>query len=282
MTQPRYLSLTIPEPCHENWQQMRTVDEYRRHCASCATVVTDFSSMSDEEIVSYLQQRAGQKTCGRLLVSQLNRPLPFVPQQKKKAVWWKAAVLLPFSLFFSSLKAQQTAQTDVNSFTTAEKDSVLMMPSVAEQKETVAKEDSVNETTPVVVADTAQMNQGDTGLSDKAIVESSPGGVMANLPFPLSIYQMMAVAGGMYFEPINPEPLPDPYFSNIARPDEEEIRYYQQLQLIASRITRFFSPKKEYLAVHHPASDSHAGILPPETRVAVPESRKRTKNNPRA
>lgn len=238
--------------------------------------------MSDDEIVSYLQQRAGQKTCGRLLVSQLNRPLPFVPQQKKKAVWWKAAVLLPFSLFFSSLKAQQTAQTDINSFTTAEKDSVLMMPSVAEQKDELAKENSVSETTPVVVADTAQINQEDTGLSDKAIVESSPGGVMVNVPLPLSIYQMIAVDGCISVIPADTDPLPDSRFSNITRPDYEKLRYYQQLQLIASRITQFFSPKKEYLAVHHPASDSQAGILPPETRVAVPESRKRTKNNPRA
>jgi hypothetical protein len=46
-------------------------DEKGKHCLICDKTVVDFSSMSNEEIKSYLLQNAGQKTCGRFRKSQL-------------------------------------------------------------------------------------------------------------------------------------------------------------------------------------------------------------------
>lgn len=43
-----------------------------RHCASCNKSVFNFAQASHEEILSFLAQRAGQKTCGMFEQSQLN------------------------------------------------------------------------------------------------------------------------------------------------------------------------------------------------------------------
>ncbi|SNR73705.1 carboxypeptidase-like regulatory domain-containing protein [Hymenobacter mucosus] len=66
-------SLSIPQPCQENWQAM-TPTAQGRHCAACTKVVIDFTSMSDAEIVAYLGRSAGA-SCGRFHSSQLNRAL---------------------------------------------------------------------------------------------------------------------------------------------------------------------------------------------------------------
>jgi hypothetical protein len=46
-------AVTIPNPCHENWELM-TPQEQGRHCKVCNKVVTDFTTMSNEEIIRYL------------------------------------------------------------------------------------------------------------------------------------------------------------------------------------------------------------------------------------
>jgi hypothetical protein len=106
MKKQRAVLIQIPEPCRVPWQEMRQVDEYRHHCASCATVVTDFSEMSDLEIAAFIQANAGKKMCGKFNASQLNRPVALLPEQKRKAVWWKAALLLPFTFLGKTTHAQ--------------------------------------------------------------------------------------------------------------------------------------------------------------------------------
>ncbi len=69
MSQP--LHLTIPEPCHENWQQM-TPNEQGRHCMSCQKTVVDFTLMSDQEVLHYIS-RASSAVCGRFNNNQLNK-----------------------------------------------------------------------------------------------------------------------------------------------------------------------------------------------------------------
>lgn len=41
------MKISIPEPCHEDWNLMTPVDFNRRHCAACDRTLTDFSSMTD-------------------------------------------------------------------------------------------------------------------------------------------------------------------------------------------------------------------------------------------
>ncbi|MBC6608354.1 hypothetical protein H8B13_16125 [Hymenobacter sp. BT188] len=67
-------TISIPKPCHENWDQMTTAAQ-GRHCAACDKVVVDFTRMTDTEVVLWLQQEQSGRTCGRFATLQLNRPL---------------------------------------------------------------------------------------------------------------------------------------------------------------------------------------------------------------
>jgi len=73
MKTKRYV-VSIPEPCHEDWNKM-TPDDKGRFCGSCAKSVFDFSNKSDDEIQSTLEDNKGTKLCGRFKTTQLNRPL---------------------------------------------------------------------------------------------------------------------------------------------------------------------------------------------------------------
>lgn len=65
------LHLSIPEPCHENWQQMTPQDK-GRHCHSCQKTVVDFTGMSDQEVLQYIAA-GSSNICGRFHSSQLNK-----------------------------------------------------------------------------------------------------------------------------------------------------------------------------------------------------------------
>lgn len=58
-----------------------------RHCAACDTVVTDFTRMTDAEVVAFLGQSVGAG-CGRFREEQLDRPL-VVPLSYSGASWRK-------------------------------------------------------------------------------------------------------------------------------------------------------------------------------------------------
>lgn len=108
--------ITIPEPCSEDWSKMNVLDDLHRYCGACERTLVDFSVMSDDELVLFFKQNKG-KVCGRFRKDQTNRSLTKLPENTSKAKWWKAAALLPLSLFSRSADAQQlpdsmqTAQT---------------------------------------------------------------------------------------------------------------------------------------------------------------------------
>ncbi|MEZ4721735.1 MAG: carboxypeptidase-like regulatory domain-containing protein [Flavobacteriales bacterium] len=74
------LKLSIPTPCHEDWNAM-TPQDRGRHCASCAKVVTDFSGMTDQELITYLKNGAGSG-CGRFRKDQIDRVIKEKPVQR--------------------------------------------------------------------------------------------------------------------------------------------------------------------------------------------------------
>jgi hypothetical protein len=100
--------ISIPEPCHQSWENMTEVDNLHRHCSSCDKVLTDFSGMSDTELVLWLKHSKG-KMCGRYAPSQLNRAMP-VPAEKseKKKYWLNALWLIPFAWGSKEARAQNT------------------------------------------------------------------------------------------------------------------------------------------------------------------------------
>lgn len=65
------MKISIPKPCNENWNDM-TPEQQGAFCKVCAKVVVDFSSMSDEEVIGYFEQKREEKTCGRFRASQLS------------------------------------------------------------------------------------------------------------------------------------------------------------------------------------------------------------------
>lgn len=103
--------ISIPEPCHEKWEDMTAV-ERGRFCASCQKVVTDFTQMEDTEIIRFLKEGKGH--CGRFNAAQLDRPLIasienpryFVAPIYKKI----AASLLIVAAFAEKTFAQQKKQ----------------------------------------------------------------------------------------------------------------------------------------------------------------------------
>lgn len=69
------MKLTIPKPCHENWNAM-TPDEKGRFCSVCSKTVRDFTVSADEEIAETFSGTA-ETFCGRFNSSQLNRDLQY-------------------------------------------------------------------------------------------------------------------------------------------------------------------------------------------------------------
>jgi hypothetical protein len=65
------LKITIPEPCHENWDKM-TLKDNGRFCLSCSKTVIDFTTKLPDEIQQFFTQNQNQNICGRFKKSQLD------------------------------------------------------------------------------------------------------------------------------------------------------------------------------------------------------------------
>ncbi|MBS1684686.1 MAG: hypothetical protein JSS76_08030 [Bacteroidetes bacterium] len=91
----RSLRITIPAPCHEQWSDMTATDQ-GAFCHSCQKVVVDFTRMTDEELIHYLQQ--GTPGCGKFRTEQLDTPPVILPPANRLRSLWKTAltILLPF------------------------------------------------------------------------------------------------------------------------------------------------------------------------------------------
>jgi len=96
--------IQIKNPCDANWQEMTPADS-GKYCGACEKVVVDFSKMNDVQIKQYFTDYATQKTCGRFLSSQVNRPL-VKPHKFHNSSFWKkirrAPVLNSFTFLFVS------------------------------------------------------------------------------------------------------------------------------------------------------------------------------------
>lgn len=105
---PRSLLLNIPEPCHENWQNM-TPQEQGRFCGSCQKVVVDFSVMTDKEVLAYFS-KASQQVCGRFSNDQLNKELTVTPTTRKRIAWAYVWNVLVASVLVTKTYAQGQPQ----------------------------------------------------------------------------------------------------------------------------------------------------------------------------
>lgn len=71
--------ISIPKPCHEDWNQM-TTDATGKFCNSCAKSVVDFTKMNATEIQNYFIENQGQNVCGRFKTQQLDSIIIQIPR----------------------------------------------------------------------------------------------------------------------------------------------------------------------------------------------------------
>lgn len=101
------LQLSIPEPCHENWQLM-TPAEKGKFCGACQKNVFDFTKATDREIIQAYNN--DQNLCGRFLNTQLKRELT-VPKEKK-SIWLASVFFGMISLANTKTIAQEKPNTE--------------------------------------------------------------------------------------------------------------------------------------------------------------------------
>lgn len=120
---PRKFNIELQNPCSEDWNRMKPV-ENGRFCDSCAKKVVDFTAMNEKEIAAYFTNH--QNICGRMYAKQLE-PVYVKPVQWNLPFHKRAARYL-FSLFMLSgiLKEKAAAQTDSSSI--VQRDSSFALP----------------------------------------------------------------------------------------------------------------------------------------------------------
>ena len=110
------IQLSIPEPCHENWDNM-TPTQQGRYCNACAKEVIDFSNMSDSEVLSYfLRKKKADTVCGRAFPDQLEREMRVLPKKKKHWQWYY--MLSAFLFFMKPAKTKAQGKVIMRSDTT--------------------------------------------------------------------------------------------------------------------------------------------------------------------
>lgn len=110
------INISIPKPCHENWQKMTPLEK-GRFCDSCQKQVFDFTKSSDTEILRKFNSE--KNICGRFLKTQLERDI--VAQKKKSSFWIAGAsgILSFLSLgnqegFSQEIKIEQTEKNNAS------------------------------------------------------------------------------------------------------------------------------------------------------------------------
>lgn len=121
------LYLSIPQPCHQSWNDM-SPNEQGRFCSSCAKTVIDFSVMTDAQLIRYFENLKNENVCGRAYPDQLNRSIEALPPPRKKIIWYWQYIIA----FFMMLgKGQQVkAQGKVRPQTTQQPDTAKKDPAI--------------------------------------------------------------------------------------------------------------------------------------------------------
>lgn len=95
--------LFIPKPCHEDWNNM-THSEKGKFCSSCQKQVIDFSTFSDQQLLTYFKLPISS-VCGRLDSGQLQKEF-IIPEKRLPWMRYFFQFVLPASLLSTRATAQ--------------------------------------------------------------------------------------------------------------------------------------------------------------------------------
>ncbi|RWX01486.1 carboxypeptidase-like regulatory domain-containing protein [Flavobacterium cerinum] len=168
------IQISIPSPCHENWQQMTAVDK-GRFCASCEKKVFDFTNSSDREIASILKNT--ENACGRFSLTQIDRDL-IVP--KEKSAVWVAASAAVISLLTVGTN-QALAQTPLSTEQHQNNNTRIVLGKVASPRPIITGtvSNSLGEVLPgalIKIKNSSIGKQAD--LDGRFSIEANPGEVL--------------------------------------------------------------------------------------------------------
>ncbi|SER27797.1 carboxypeptidase-like regulatory domain-containing protein [Pedobacter rhizosphaerae] len=103
---PKIKQITIPNPCQQDWDEMKKLDGYN-FCTACSKCVIDFTGYSNAEIIKTLSNAQGS-VCGRLSLSQLNQlnyHLSVVPATNRNWMKYLGVLAIGASLIMHEAKA---------------------------------------------------------------------------------------------------------------------------------------------------------------------------------
>lgn len=123
-------SISIPNPCHQNWNQMTPVEQ-GRHCTQCSKTVTDFTTMTNTEIINYFANQGN--VCGRFGETQLTSLNNYLTIEEKPRFSWTAlTIAAAVTGLFASVNAD--AQSTLGKVKVSQSVNQIKDPSKAEAK----------------------------------------------------------------------------------------------------------------------------------------------------
>lgn len=105
------MKISIPQPCHENWNEMLPVEK-GRFCQSCQKCVIDFTKLPDDEILKILKM---PNQCGRFSTNQLeeiNRKLKEENQIRFPRIFRYSTLMIGLGLG-ATLVAQEREKVEI-------------------------------------------------------------------------------------------------------------------------------------------------------------------------
>lgn len=123
------IELSVPEPCHENWNDM-TPTEKGRFCAACQKDVVDFTNMGQAELVAFFRKKTSGNVCGRFYEDQLNNPMPVLV---KRIPWARYFFQITLPAFIASGKLMAQGKV-VPEYKKNETEVILVAGSVLREK----------------------------------------------------------------------------------------------------------------------------------------------------
>ncbi|WP_412987776.1 energy transducer TonB [Pontimicrobium sp. IMCC45349] len=138
-----FYSISVPEPCHEDWNKM-TPKEKGRFCNSCAKTVIDFTKMNTYEIQDFINENKGSRICGHFKKTQLDSINLHVPMQELASKSFHKLFLLALLIAMgTSLMSCTNKQGNTQKI-----DSVEIIDSISNKVVTLENIEEVCDSTP--------------------------------------------------------------------------------------------------------------------------------------